>query len=592
MKLLFDIESDNLLEDTTVIHCAVIYSFDLEKTVRFGPSEIQDFIDLLSQGTTLLGHNIISFDLPVLQKLHNWKPSEDTVIRDTLVMSRLMFSNRAQLDVEKRSIPPKLFGKHSLEAWGHRLKYNKGSFGDGEVKDFSVYVPEMLDYCERDVLLNLRLYNFLAKQPFTEESIQMEQDIHSICLQQEHDGFPFDVTEAGKFYGQLSQKRQRLHEELKRVFGTWIEVEEHEFVPKASNKKRGTFKGVPYTKIKFVEFNPNSRAHIAKRLTDIHGWKPKDLTPTGDPKIDESVLSKLKYPEAQLMASSFRLNKIIGMLAEGNQGWLKLQKKGRLHGAINTMGTVASRCSHHNPNLGQVPSTKVEYGEECRRLFYAPAGFNLVGCDVSGLEIRVVAHYLYPYDDGEFAKTVLEGDIHTSNQKAAGLETRAQAKTFIYGLLYGAGDLKLGQIVGKGVKEGKRLKENFFASVPAFKQFRDAVYKKAEKGFIRGIDGRRVPVRAQHSSVNALCQSAGAIICKRWVVEFHKLMKERGYVSGKDYQQVGFVHDEIQVLAREGLEDVVGSTAVEAISVSGDIYGVRIPLTGEYKVGKNWAETH
>lgn len=591
MRLVFDIETDALLERTTVFHCGVIYNLEDNSTHRFDPSQSRAFIEYLSKGSELIGHNIVAFDLPALQKLLEWSPREGTTITDTLILSRIIFSDRAQKDAQKRQIDPKLYGRHSLESWGERLSFNKGTFGDEGEKDFSKFTPEMLDYCERDVHLNVKLFQFLSKFPCSRDALEMEQEINMICRNQEKHGFPFNVEGAARFYSELAEKRQNLHKELKKVFGSWVESEGLT-VPKASNKKIGFVKGVPYTKIKFVDFNPNSRHHIAKRLTDIHNWKPKEFTPTGEPKIDEGVLSKLKYPEAQLMASSFRLNKIIGMLAEGNQAWLKLEKKGRIHGVVNTMGTVASRCSHTNPNLGQVPSTKVEYGKECRQLFYAPRGFSIVGCDVSSLEIRVVAHYLHRYDGGKFAKTVLDGDIHTSNQKAAGLETRAQAKTFIYGLLYGAGDEKLGQIVGKGKREGKRLKETFFESVPAFKKFRDDVYLKAESGYVRGLDGRYVPIRAQHSSINALCQSAGAIICKRWVVEFHNLMKQSGYVEGKDYQQVAFVHDEIQVLVREGLEETVGELAVKAISISGEAYGIRLPLTGEYKIGKNWAETH
>ena len=215
-----------------------------------------------------------------------------------------------------------------------------------------------------------------------------------------------------------------------------------------------------------------------------------------------------------------------------------------------------------------------------------------MGCDVSGLEARVIAHYLTRYDGGVFAKTLLEGDIHTDNQKAVGLSTRDEAKTFLYAICYGAGVAKLGQIVGKGPQEGQKVRDRFFKKLPAFKKFRDDVMKKAETGYLRGLDGRRVPVRSTHSALNTLCQSAGAIICKRWVVEFHKMMQEQGYTEGIDYQQVAFVHDEIQVLTRKGLGDDIGETAVRAIGVAGDSYGVRLPLTGEYKIGRNWAETH
>jgi DNA polymerase I-like protein with 3'-5' exonuclease and polymerase domains len=256
------------------------------------------------------------------------------------------------------------------------------------------------------------------------------------------------------------------------------------------------------------------------------------------------------------------------------------------------MGSVSSRCSHSHPNIGQVPSVKGFFGRECRELFYAPKGFNLLGCDVSGLEIRVVSHYLASFDSGSYAKTVIEGDIHEANRQATGLPTRDQAKTFIYGLLYGAGDAKLGQIVGKDAREGKRLKDLFFKKVPAFKELRQKVFTASEKGFLFGLDGRKVPVRSTHSSLNTLCQSAGAIICKKWVVEFHKLMQESGFKEGEDYKQVAFVHDEIQVLVKKGIEESVGDIAVQSIETAGNLLKLRVPLTGEYNYGANWAETH
>jgi DNA polymerase-1 len=593
MRLVFDIEADNLLEEATVIHCASVYDITTERIYRFTPDMIEkSFIGFLDRATELIGHNIIGFDLPVLKKLLNWEPKPDVMITDTLVWSRVVFPDRVKKDLEQRKIEPKLYGKHSLESWGQRMSFNKGTFGEDGVKDFSVYSEDMLEYCARDTRLTRYLTNFLSKSPNSRKSLELEQDIHRICLKQENDGFPFNVREAVKLYSKLAEKRDELQKELVATFGTWIESD-GEVTPKTSNKRIGFVKGIPYTKIKLITFNPNSRFHIAKRLIDFHGWKPKEFTPTGEPKIDEKVLRKLKYPEAQLLAEAFRINKIIAMLAEGDQAWLKLEKQGRLHGSVNTMGTVSSRCSHHNPNLGQVPSTKVEFGRECRSLFGNQNGWRLVGCDVSGLEIRTVAHYLAQFDSGEFARTVLEGDIHTTNQRAAGLETRDQAKTFIYALLYGAGDAKLGEIVGKGVKAGKELRERFYKNIPAFKKLRDSITEIAsKKSYLTALDGRYVPIRSEHSALNLLCQSAGAIICKKWVVEFHKLMKEKGLIEDVHYQQVAFVHDEIQVLVKEGYEEIVGEGAVAAISRAGESFNLRIPLTGEYKVGNNWGETH
>lgn len=581
----FDIETDGLLEDLTKIYCIVLYDVEKDKMASFYGEETVDALFFLKNFETIIGHNILGFDLPAIKQLFKWEPNPTQKIRDTLVWSKLVYPDRANRDFNNKAIDKDQYGRHSLKSWGQRLNFNKGDF-----TDFTEFSQEMIEYCENDVELNYKLYTKLLEAKFPEESIQLEHDIHSICLKQTENGFPFDVEKASQLYSTLVEKRDVLQKELKKVFGTWIETET--FIPKVNNSSRGYVKGVPFIKEHVIEFNPNSRKHIAKRLTELRGWKPTEFTPTNEPKVDENILSKLPYPEAKLMAEAFSVNKLIAQLSEGRHAWLHHEKNGKIHGSVNTMGSISSRCSHSHPNIGQVPSVKTPYGAECRRLFYAPQGFSLLGCDISSLEIRVVSHYLASFDGGRYAKTVVSGDIHEANRKAADLPSRDQAKTFIYGLLYGAGETKLGQIVGKDKKEGRKLKDRFFKKVPAFKKLREEVFRKAEKGYLFGIDGRKVPVRSTHSSLNSLCQSAGAIVCKKWVVEFHRLMEEEGYSEDKDYQQVAFIHDEIQVLVRKGLEDIVGKIAVKAITNSGTLLNLRVPLTGEYTFGSNWAETH
>ena len=582
---IFDIETDGLVEDCTKVHCIVIYDIEKDEMLSFTGEEKLDGLFLLKNFSRIIGHNIISFDIPALEKIYKWQPDSKQEIVDTLVMSKLVYPDRAVRDAKNKSIDRDQYGRHSLKSWGQRLGFTKGDY-----TDFTEYCQEMLEYCERDVELNYKLYQKLLEANFSDESVQLEHEIHKICLRQTENGFPFDTRKAVKLYSILADKRNKLQTQLKEAFGNWVEKET--FIPKVNNKSRGYVKGVPFIKEKVIEFNPNSRKHIAKRLHDIHGWKPTKFTPTEEPKIDEAVLSELPYPEAQLMAEAFRVNKLIGQLSEGKHAWLYHEKDGKIHGSVNTMGSVSSRCSHSHPNLGQVPSVKGFFGRECRELFYAPEGFSLLGCDVSSLEIRVVSHYLASFDGGSYAETVVNGDVHEANRKATDLPSRDQAKTFIYGLLYGAGDAKLGQIVGKNAREGKRLKDVFFKKVPAFKELRQKVFDKAEKGFLFGLDGRKVPVRSVHSSLNSLCQSAGAIICKKWVVEFHQLMKDVGFIEGKDYKQVAFIHDEIQVLVKKGMEDEVGKIAVDSISKAGKLLNLKVPLTGEYNFGSNWAETH
>lgn len=587
MRLIFDCETNGLLDKVSTIHCLVAYDPDSDTTYRFDPTQIEDALSLLSDAEELIGHNIMAYDLVALQKVTGWKYYGK--VTDTLVISRLIWSDLKERDYDshrKGKIPSSIIGSHSLKAWGIRMGKLKGSFN--ETTDWKEYTPEMLDYCVTDVEVTTELFKRIESKDYSQDAIQLEHDIHRICLQQTAHGFPFDVRKAVELYAVLQDKREALRKELEEAFGSWWESD-GEFIPKVS---RGHYTaGSPMTKISRVTFNPSSRAHIAKKLME-KGWKPKVFTETNQPQVDEAVLNTLPYPEAKLLCEYLLIDKRIGQVAEGRQSWLKLEKEGRIHGQVTTMGAVTSRCTHQNPNMAQVPSVKAQYGKDCRSLFYAPSGYTLMGCDVSGLELRCLAHFMARYDEGAYGKILLEGDIHSANQEAAGLPTRDNAKTFIYAYLYGAGDEKIGKIIGKGAKEGKRLKEAFLAKTPALDKLKSGVSRAADRGFIRALDGRIMPIRSSHAALNTLLQGAGAIICKRWVVTFHQLLKEHGFVDGVDYQQVAYVHDEVQVLVKKEHSELIGQLCIRAIKLAGEYYDFRLPLDGEYKFGSNWAETH
>ena len=575
-KFLVDLETDGLLHELTKMHLIVCKDVETgEYLIGRDKKGIKDVLEVIQTGH-LVGHNLLGFDLEVLKRLYGFTVPTHQVT-DTLILSRLRYPDLRNRDFEKRELDSKLQGSHSLKAWGLRLGFTKGDYGEHEgAWDF--YDKEMEEYCIRDVDLTHKLWEFLDTDR-NREDVNLEHEIAKICYDQEWFGFPFDTEKAVKLYAKIIERKDSLESELQDAFGSWV-LDEGE-------RKKGL-----YHKISIIKFNPNSRAHIAKRLRDLRGWEPKDFTPSGEPKVDEKVLSKLDFPEAKLMSEYLMLAKRIGQISEGNQGWLKLEKKGRLHGRVNTMGSITSRCSHSHPNTAQVPSIKAPYGKECRELFKTDPGFSLLGCDVSGLELRCLAHYMGRFDGGAYGKVLLEGDIHTANQEAAGLPSRDASKTFIYAFLYGAGDQKIGSILGKGASVGKKVKNQFLRKTPALKELRKAVQLKAKKGFLKGLDGRTIPVRSEHSALNTLFQSAGAIICKRWVVELHKLLQLEGYTYAQDYAQVAFVHDEIQMLIKEDYVRDIGNLAVKAIGIAGDAYNFRIPLTGEWTCGRNWAETH
>ena len=567
--IIFDVETDGLLEDVTKIHCMVAKDTDLQTVYKaVGHDEVEDlFIELMAQGHVFAGHNVMAYDLPVLEKVLNLKFEGE--VFDTLVASRLIWSNLRELDSRKKVVKPARYGSHSLDAWGQRLKFFKGDYGKQE-NAWDVYTPEMLEYCEQDVELNYKLYQRIVAKQFSQEAMDMEHTMHRLLLQQERIGFPFSVEKAQELYSQLSARKEE-------ITATLLETME----PTIIEMK---------TKTKTVPFNPASRQQIADRLMK-RGWKPEEFTNSGDPKVDEKILSSIDLPEAKLLCEHQMLNKRLGQLGNGSQAWLKLERNGRIHGRVNHMGAVTSRCTHSAPNCAQIPSTNAVYGHECRSLFHAPQGFKIVGADASGLELRCLAHYMSRYDDGAYGREILEGDIHTANQEAAGLPTRNMAKTFIYAFLYGGGNEKIGSIIGKDGTEGGRIKKRFLSKTPALKYLSDAVKMKATKGSILGLDGRIIPIRHAHAALNTLLQSAGALICKHWYMTIERKFREQGW-SHDDVAIVAFVHDEVQILVRDGLEEQVGAITKESIKETEQHYNFRCPLDSEFQIGASWAETH
>lgn len=585
MRLIADLETDGFLESVTKIHCLVARDIDTGEIHAFQPENVQEGLKLLELADLLVFHNGCKYDVPVIRKLYPGVKIDEKKVYDTLVVSRLIYSDLRERDganIEKGLLPTKLWASHSLKAWGYRLGVLKGEFKEVNGEDaFKEYKPEMLDYCRQDTEVTFTLYKLLSGIDYSKDAITFEHEIAWIAGQMERSGWPFDVQAAAKLYAELSAKRENIRSQMLATFEPLV----IERISEKTGKK---------LKDKVIEFNPGSRDQIAQRLTMKYGWEPKEFTPAGKAKIDEDVLKALDYPEAQVLAEYFLLEKRIGQLAEGEQAWLKAERHGHIHGSINTNGAVTGRCTHQSPNLAQVPSVRALWGAECRSLFTVRPGFKQVGADLSGLELRCLAHFMARWDDGEYAEEVLNGDVHTKNQKAAGLPTRDNAKTFIYGFLYGAGDAKIGSIVGKGAAEGKKLKEQFLAATPALANLRKAVTKAAERGYLVGLDGRRLPIRSAHAALNTLLQSAGAIISKRWWLECFAEAERRGLKYGwdNDFTCLGYIHDELQWAVRGDKAEEFGQMVVDCAAKAGEFFNFKCPIGAEFKVGANWKDCH
>ena len=591
MRLVFDLESNGLLDQLDTIHCISIVDLDAEEPkahLSATPQDISTTIKLLIEADEIIGHNIICFDIPAIQKVYpGFKPKGK--VTDTLVLSRLIKADLFNDDFKNQSLPDeflkRFYGSHSLKAWGMRLSNLKGDYDGG----WDTYSEDMGKYCNQDAELTADLHTYLSKEDFSETSIELEHNMAALCHEIGQNGWTFDLVKAGKLYGELSQRRAELNKELSELFEPW---EIHtEFIPKVNNKKLGYVKGEPFTKVKVIEFNPNSRKHIHYCLVKKYNWKPTQFSPSGDPKLDETTLEKLPYPEAKKLAESFMIQKRIAMLAEGRSAWLKLcDNDGKLRHTIIPNGCVSGRASHRSPNLGQVTSARLPYGKECRELFTVPTGWNLLGSDLSGLEVRLLAHFLHHYDGGEYARQILEGDIHTFNANALGIE-RPMAKTWLYATLYGGGNKIIGAIVGGTAKDGARLKKQYDQNVPAFKRLKEEVRGAAKRGYIYGLDRRKLSIRSEHKALSQLLQSAGAILCKQWVYLVHQEIHKQKL--NNDSYIVGWIHDEIQIACRsEGVAKRVGQITKEMGRLAGDTFKIQIPLESEYSIGRTWNQTH
>ena len=554
MKCILDIETNGLLNEATNVHCIVAYDIDGKKPYVFKGDECRArFPNFARNVSQFIMHNGLSFDAPMLNKLCGTKIKDNSIL-DTLILSQLF--------------NPMRDGGHSLESWGERFKFPKGS-----IENFDYYTEDMLEYCKQDVNITYKLYNYLKEEgsKFSKRSIDLEHRIRKIINDQENFGFYLDIPYATTFMASLQDRSQNIYNQLQEVFPPIVTTGR---VHKRSGK--------PLKDI-IEPFNPASRKQIGERLMEL-GWEPTKKTDKGNVIVDEDVLSTIDMDEAKLISEYLLLQKRHTQIAS----WVEAVKTdGRVHGRVLTLRTVTGRMAHTSPNMAQVPAVYSPFGKECRSCWTVqnPETHSLVGTDASGLELRGLAHFM---DDQNFVNEILNGDVHTANQKMAGLQNRDQAKTFIYALMYGAGAAKIGLIVGGDSKTGENLISKFMSNMPKFNLLKKKLTEASESGMIRGLDGRLLHIRSPHASLNTLIQGSGAVICKQWLVQMIDKIQE----SGVDAKLVASVHDEYQFEVANDDTEKFGEITNTAIKEVQDIYDLKCPLDSEFKIGKNWAETH
>tara|TARA_Y100001960_G_C14784209_1_gene890267 strand:+ start:10104 stop:12248 length:2145 start_codon:yes stop_codon:yes gene_type:complete len=609
-RLCWDVETDGLLESVTKLHCIATVDVDTSEEALYADSyammtkgTLADGLQALLNADLLIGHNLIKYDHPVIEKLTGICLPKEKIF-DTLTAVRLIWANVAQLDHRATyKLKGGMMGSHSLGAWGIRL-------GGSQKMDYSpvmdsgqpvyeplndpalakssddrsrrltrckkdprwegsIFTPMMGDYCLQDVRVNTELFLRIERQIANNnyyQTIKLEHDASWLLAQQERNGFKFDEQGANRLLAVLSGRREALYAALVDTFGGWFKrgemVTPSRTLTYRDPTKPSRVAGAPFTPVEWVEFNPSSRTHIIRVLKE-RGWKPTEFTPSGEPKVDEAVLAKLKFPEAPLMAEWFLIQKRLGQLYDGQQAWLsKVTPQGYIHHSVTPNGAVTGRATHHNPNLGQVPSTAAPYGGECRDLFTVPDGWVLFGSDAAGLELRCLAHFMSPYDNGAYIDTVLNGDVHWANAQAAGFvpvgtirdehddhheHGRRSAKRFIYSYLYGCGAELTGEQVGYTDEEYQAWKkaEAHIKWLKKQQQKLNNIARMKSKQAGRYIE----PETAVLPTRERLCHilkgtevqenfTKGLPALRALIEECKALHKEQGYILGLDGRKI------------------------------------------------------
>lgn len=654
--LIFDIETNGFLHQLDRVFSLCIMDPATGEEWSYAPGDIEDGVRQLMGASTIVGHNIITFDLPALRKVYPWFDTK-AVVHDTMILGRILFPDiKYKDDLQWRNnpafpLPRKLRGSYKLEAFGYRFGVMKDQYTGG----FDAWSETMQRYCEQDVRATAALYERCLLRwghipdwfketasskikkgyvPYSDECVLLEHKVQEIVWRQVQRGICFNERDAADLYMRLSTRRETLRRELVSLFPPFFRAKGKIKTPKADNKRWGYWKAAPYQPVELVDFNPANNHHLIDRLKKVRGWVPTEFTEKGQPKIDDSIISRLPYAEAPLIAEYLLVQKRISQLAEGERAWMKVVKNGRIHGGVITLGAVTRRMTHVEPNLAQVPSVKVPYGHDCRALFGPSPGYVLVGCDADSLELRLLGGYMAAYDGGAYIEVILKGkkedgtDMHSVNARALGLDPkktydvdgtmlpgREIAKTWFYAFIYGAGSQKLGWILGKrgnpgdpahwrtnkygeredviATKAGTKSKKNFMTNLPALGKLVEAVKDKLKaKGYLKSLDGGKLHARSPHAALNTLLQSAGAIVMKKALVILDDALQYAGLVPGTDYEFLVNVHDEWQIEVKPQHVETVSRIAEDSIRLAGESYKFRCPLVGNADVGSNWAETH
>jgi DNA polymerase I-like protein with 3'-5' exonuclease and polymerase domains len=572
VTLYFDIETDGL--DATKVHCIAISEGETVEVYHDDSSlpsdgDLDYALGRLEAARTLVAHNGRGFDLPALDKVYGWRfGGED---RDTLIESRLMFSDLYERDARRKyaGFPGRLWGRHSIEAWGQRLGVLKGEYTGG----WDHLSQDMIDYCAQDVRVLKEVTKVLDRQNYPQAALDLEYAFADAIQKMNERGVRFDTEAAEKLRAEMEIREAEVEDQLGAVFPD--------------------FKETYYTKVRQIEktrvipFNPGSRTHLVRALKEHRGWVPTEFTPSGLPKLDETTIKTIDAPEVPIIEESLMLDKRLGQLARGKKAWLDLVEDGFMRPYVNHMGAVTGRCTHSGPNVSQVPATYSPYGAECRSLWQPRPGFVLVGSDASSVELRILAHFLAPFDGGRLCRVMDSGaDPHEANRKVCGIDTRDHCKTATYATLYGAGVPKLADSLGVTEARARAIRKKLKDGLGVGDLIEKVKNTARSKGYLRGLDGRRIPVRKLFGALNTLIQGNASVLLKKWTVLLAPHLERLGA------HMILHVHDEVQIECPPAAVEQVQILCKNELLRAGESFGLRVTTPADTKTGASWAETH
>jgi DNA polymerase-1 len=582
-SLIIDSEADGLLDTVTQIWCVCTKDVDTGEIKRWKYDRLQEFKEYAEGYDQWVGHNIISYDCPLFMRfLGMHRPLTPAHVLDTLTLSLLSEYTRKN--------------GHGLDGWGKTLNFPKGGF-----TDFSHYSDEMMDYCENDVELTYKVLRYLqtetAEYDLT-QALQIEYLTTKYMDKQQQNGFALNVRKTHSLYCELKENRDDKQKTLQDSFppkGIELcvkpKLKEDGSVSKVGLRCLGDqfqYTAGEFCPVKYKAFNPGSPKQVLERLDGfwhpIEYTKPSKTHPDGQARITEKNLETLHSdaPEGAHVLARYLMLKSRTKLVET---WLEEEKDGRIHGKVWSIGAVTHRMSHSDPNMANVPGPQSPYGERCRSCWTVQDTDKqvLLGTDAKGIQLRVLAHYMADLD---YIEEVVNGDIHTRNQEALGIDSRDVAKTFIYAWLLGAGSGKIGDILGVSTKGGREATDRFLDAYPALKRLKDRAATAAGLGYLVGLDGRRVEIKSEHYALSVYLQSAESIIMK---VALHLWNKRSTHLH---YKHVATIHDEWQTEALRTEAEELGHIQCKAISDAGKLLYCKCPMDGSFTIGTNWQETH